>query len=188
MLHKHEAVRKCEVNQRTDSYRDHVGDESIEPHLAYEDKHQEQIARKRHRPARKVEAQQHQGRSRLRAVSPGPSPVPDEVMKHTRLYRKRGRRQVVQPCDAQQQCERRGLHKDACCSYRAKPGPAINGCFLLRQLILSEKRRAQSYERPIIKRRRCVLHVSSIMFYASTLPHQVLRRCVSVERRQQHYD
>ena len=135
-LYKHEAIRECEVDQRADSYGDEIGYQGVESGLTYENKHQQEIARKRHRPARKVEAQQHQGRSRLRAVSPGPSPVPDEVMKHTRLYRKRGRSQVVKPRNAQQQCERHGLHKYARCSYRAKSGPAINGCLLLRQLIL----------------------------------------------------
>ena len=102
-LHKHEAIRKREVNQRADGYGNQVGYEGTESGLAYENKHQYEIACKRHRPARQVKAQQQQRDARLRAIFPCPSPVPDEVMQHAGFYGKSRRSQVMQSGHTQQQ-------------------------------------------------------------------------------------
>ena len=174
-LHKHEAIRKREVNQRADGYSNQVGYEGVESRLAYENKHQYEIARKRHRSACQVEAQQHQRNARLRTIFPCPSPVPDEVVQHACFYGKSRRGQVMQPGHTQQQRKHNDLHEYAARAHCAELDPAMKDCSPVRQLIPSEFEISN-------------FNLGSEITRLETSPQKVLRRNVGVERRQQHYD
>ncbi len=101
--------------------------------------------------------------------------MPDEVVQHACLYGKSSRSQVMQTCHTQQQRKHDYLHEYAARAYRAELDPAMKDGLPVRQLIPSEFEISN-------------FNLGSEITRLEISPQQVLRRGVSVERRQQDYD
>lgn len=83
--YKDEAVGQEEVQQRADGNGSEIRHVSRQPRFVYEEEHQREVCGQAQDAVCEVEAHQHLNDSGSRAVSPGPLPVPYEIVQHARF-------------------------------------------------------------------------------------------------------